>query len=100
MAKVDPITPGKARELRAKLANDEVIAIVNDLLVKRFSDSAPISISIEEIMDAVLTKYSEDKKDKRRKAFQDNKEGNVENFYRSSGWEVKTIDGEILFYSK
>lgn len=42
----------------------------------------------------------EDEKDKRRKAFQDNKEGNVENFYRSSGWEVKTIDGEILFYSK
>lgn len=60
MAKVDPITPGKARELRAKLANDEVI--VNDLLVKRFSDSAPISI--EEIMDAVLTKYSGDEKDK------------------------------------
>lgn len=83
MAKVDPITPRKARELRAKLANDEVTTIVNDLLVKRFSDSAPISI--EEIINAVLTKYSGNEKDKRRKAFQDNKEGNVENFYRSSG---------------
>lgn len=67
MAKVDPITPGKARKLRAKLANDEVTTIVNDLLVKRFSDSAPSSISIEEMIDAVLTKYSGDEKDKRRK---------------------------------
>ena len=85
MAKVNPISPDKARELHSDSMNPIVIAIVNDYLVKKFNNGK-IVIKQNDLLEKIRSSYEAlNKKYEESEIISDL---DIEHCYRALGWEV------------
>lgn len=97
---IEAVTPKEAKELHSELANSEIIEIVNNFIIQRYSGEDSISITKDEIKDEILSRYIGAEKIRREKNFETNKEWDISFYYKNKGWSVSVNNDVLWFFNK
>lgn len=98
---MEALTPKEVEKLHSELVSSELIEIINSFLIERYSSEDSISITIDEVLYKILTRYSGAEKIRREKNFKTNKEYEYAiSFYKDKGWSVSINNDVLWFFNK